>query len=84
MNTLCKPKFNVVCKTNNSKTIKKKVPKYTTHKDLKLEMNKVNPLKKFLTKFFGEEIDYKKFNKESMCAIRINEDDDTDGKTKKW
>ena len=84
MNTLCKPKFNVVCKTQDSKTIKKKVPNYSTQKDLKLEMNKVNPLKKFLTTFFGEEIDYKKFNKESKYAIRINEDDDTDGKTKKW
>ena len=84
MNTLCKPKFIITCKTQDMKKTKKKkvLPKYTTHKDLKLEMNKVNPLKKFLTKFFGEEIDYKKFNKESKWAIRIDEDD-TDGKTKK-
>ena len=85
MNTLCKPKFIITCKTQGMKKTKKKkvLPKYTTHKDLKLEMNKVNPLKKFLTKFFGEEIDYKKFNKESKWAIRIDEDD-TNGKTKKW
>ena len=88
MNTLCRPKLNIVCKNHDIKKYKKKIPKYTTHKDLKLEINKnetkrdkVNPLKLFFTNIFGEEIDYEKFNKESRWAIRINEDD---GKTKKW
>jgi hypothetical protein len=90
MNTLCRPKLNIVCKTRDIKKQNKKMPKYTTHKDLKLEMNKkknksdnkVNFLKKFFTSLFGEEIDYEKFNKESRFAIRIEEDDER--KTKKW
>ena len=89
MNTLCRPKLNIVCKTQRIKKQNKKMPKYTTHKDLKLEMNrkktnddnKVNFLKKIHTRFFGEEIDYEKFNKESKYAIRIEEDE---RKTKKW
>jgi len=89
MNTLCIPKLKIVCKTQCIKKEKKKMPKYTTHKDLKHEMNrkktnddnKVNFLKKILTRFFGEEIDYEKFNKESRFAIRIEEDE---RKTKKW
>tara|TARA_B100000427_G_scaffold242139_1_gene205054 strand:+ start:742 stop:1011 length:270 start_codon:yes stop_codon:yes gene_type:complete len=89
MNILYKPKLNIVCKTQGTKIQKKKVRKYSTYKDLKLEMNKkkpsddnkVNPFKKFFTKIFGNEIDYEKFNKESKWAIRINEED---GKTKKW
>ncbi len=84
MNTLYKPKMFITCKTRDTKNKKKKVPKYTIHRDLKLEMNNNdNILKKFFIKFLGEEIDYEKFNKESKWAIRINEDD-TDGKTKKW
>ena len=89
MNILYKPKLNIVCKTQDTKIQKKKVRKYSTYKDLKLEMNKkkpsddnkVNPFKKFFPKIFGDEIDYEKFNKESKWAIRINEED---GKTKKW
>ena len=82
MNTLYSPRLNVVCKTQDSKTINKKsYPKYTTYKDLKLEINKNKPnndkvksLKNFFIKLFGEEIDYEKFNKESMWAIRVNKD----------
>ena len=90
MNTLCRPKLNIVCKTQGNKKQNKKKSKYTTYKDLKLEMNrkktndnnKFNSLKKFFTNLFGEEIDYEKFNKESRFAIRIEED--KENKTKKW
>ena len=90
MNTLCRSKLNIVCKTQGNKKQNKKKSKYTTYKDLKLEMNrkktndnnKFNSLKKFFTNLFGEEIDYEKFNKESRFAIRIEED--KENKTKKW
>lgn len=90
MNTLCKSKLNIVCKTQGNKKQNKKKSKYTTYKDLKLEMNrkktndnnKFNSLKTFFTNLFGEEIDYEKFNKESRFAIRIEED--KENKTKKW
>ncbi len=90
MNTLCRSKLNIVCKTQGNKKQNKKKSKYTTYKDLKLEMNrkktndnnKFNSLKTFFTNLFGEEIDYEKFNKESRFAIRIEED--KENKTKKW
>ena len=90
MNTLYRPKLNIVCKTQGNEKQNKKKSKYTTYKDLKLEMNrkktndnnKFNSLKKFFTNLFGEEIDYEKFNKESRFAIRIEED--KENKTKKW
>ena len=70
----------VTCKKNKGGTQKR--PKYTTYTELKkLKKSSPNPIKKFLTGIFGEEIDYDKFNKESKYAIRL---DDDINKTKKW
>lgn len=70
----------VTCKKNKGDTQKR--PKYTTYTELKkLKKSSPNPIKKFLTGIFGEEIDYDKFNKESKYAIRV---DDDINKTKKW
>ncbi len=76
----------VTCKKNKGGT--QKLPKYTTYTEIKKvkkpdNKSSPNPLKQFLTGIFGEEIDYNKFNKESKCAIRV-EDDDDKRKTKKW
>ena len=70
----------VTCKKNKGGNQKR--PKYTTYTELKkLKKSSPNPIKKFLTGIFGEEIDYDKFNKESKYAIRV---DDDINKTKKW
>ena len=70
----------VTCKKNKGGTQKR--PKYTTYTELKkLKKSSPNPIKKFLTGIFGEEIDYDKFNKESKYAIRL---DDDINKSKKW
>jgi|TARA_B100001094_G_C18112793_1_gene762213 hypothetical protein len=75
----------VSCKKNKGGT--QKIPKYTTYTEIKKvkkydNKSDTNPIKKFLTSIFGEEIDYDKFKKESKYAIRVEENDDR--KTKKW